>query len=137
MTAKIGTIGTGSQPLMARGELVETEVETEKGGKVRMNGEKDKVALEASLKSGLSAEIQVSELRVDDVSGSATENDVEPDAGDSAAMTQGLDIPALNSDVQRHLGRKLKASYEELIRQPVPDRFRQLLDQLARKEKSG
>jgi len=41
----------------------------------------------------------------------------------------------LGTDIQGHLGRKLKASYDEIIRQPVPDRFRQLLEELERREK--
>lgn len=45
------------------------------------------------------------------------------------------DKPALDQNIQRHIGRKLKASYEELIKQPVPDKFRNLLDQLQRQEK--
>lgn len=43
--------------------------------------------------------------------------------------------PAIDEKIQRHIGRKLKASYEELIKQPVPDKFRNLLDELQRKEK--
>jgi Anti-sigma factor NepR len=42
---------------------------------------------------------------------------------------------AIGSDIQGHLGRKLKASYDELVRQPVPDKFRQLLEELERREK--
>jgi len=44
-------------------------------------------------------------------------------------------VPALGQDIQKHLGRKLKASYDELVRQPVPDKFRQLLEELERQEK--
>ena len=39
------------------------------------------------------------------------------------------------ADIQGYLGRKLKASYDELVRQPVPDKFRQLLEELERREK--
>jgi Anti-sigma factor NepR len=41
----------------------------------------------------------------------------------------------IGPDVQDHLGRKLKASYDELVRQPVPDKFRELLEELERREK--
>ena len=41
----------------------------------------------------------------------------------------------IGQDIQSHLGRKLKASYEDLVRQPVPDKFRQLLEELERREK--
>jgi Anti-sigma factor NepR len=43
--------------------------------------------------------------------------------------------PVVGEDIQKHLGRKLKASYDELVRQPVPDKFRQLLEELERQEK--
>ncbi len=43
--------------------------------------------------------------------------------------------PAVGQDIQDHLGRKLKATYEDLVSQPVPDKFIQLLDELARREK--
>jgi hypothetical protein len=43
-------------------------------------------------------------------------------------------LPALSKAVQGHLGRKLKATYDELLRQPVPDRIRQLLEDLDRQE---
>ena len=36
--------------------------------------------------------------------------------------------PPIDQYIQKHLGRKLKASYDDLVRQPVPDKFRQLLD---------
>ena len=44
-------------------------------------------------------------------------------------------VPPVGQDVQDHLGRKLKASYEDLVRQPVPDKFKQLLDELERRER--
>ncbi len=44
-------------------------------------------------------------------------------------------VPVVGEDIQKHLGRKLKASYDDLVRQPVPDKFRQLLEELERREK--
>jgi hypothetical protein len=38
--------------------------------------------------------------------------------------------PALPPDVQVKIGEKLKALYDDVVRQPVPDRFRDLLSQL-------
>jgi hypothetical protein len=38
--------------------------------------------------------------------------------------------PALPADVQVKIGEKLKAIYDEVVRQPVPDRFKDLLSQL-------
>jgi hypothetical protein len=40
---------------------------------------------------------------------------------------------SLEPDVQAHLGRQLRAVYDEMASQPVPDRFIQLLDALERK----
>jgi len=42
--------------------------------------------------------------------------------------------PELDSELQGHIGRHLKAAYEDILSQPVPDRFRQLLEQLDRQE---
>ena len=36
--------------------------------------------------------------------------------------------------LQEHIGRQLKAMFDEVIEQPVPDRFRELLDELERKQ---
>jgi hypothetical protein len=40
---------------------------------------------------------------------------------------------ALGLDVQAHLGRQLRAVFDDMARQPVPDRFAALLDALERK----
>jgi hypothetical protein len=42
--------------------------------------------------------------------------------------------PAMDSELQAHIGRHLKAAYEDILNQPVPDRFRQLLDALSENE---
>lgn len=55
-------------------------------------------------------------------------------SNDSAA-SEPMPVPAVGEDIQKHLGRKLKASYDVLVRQPVPNKFRQLLEELARMEK--
>ena len=39
----------------------------------------------------------------------------------------------LGLDVQAHLGRQLRAVFDDMARQPVPDRFIELLDALERK----
>jgi hypothetical protein len=48
-------------------------------------------------------------------------------------------IPAvgmsLDQAIQIQLGRKLRATYDELLKQTVPEKFRQLLDELERQEK--
>jgi hypothetical protein len=38
--------------------------------------------------------------------------------------------PALPPDVQVKIGEKLKAIYDDVVRQPVPDRFKDLLSKL-------
>lgn len=38
--------------------------------------------------------------------------------------------PALPTDVQVKIGEKLKAIYDDVVRQPVPDRFLDLLNKL-------
>jgi hypothetical protein len=38
--------------------------------------------------------------------------------------------PALPAEVQVKIGEKLKAIYDDVVRQPVPDRFKDLLSQL-------
>ena len=43
--------------------------------------------------------------------------------------------PAVDDEIQLHLGQKLKDTYADLIKQPVPDKFRQLLEDLEREEK--
>lgn len=42
--------------------------------------------------------------------------------------------PALDDDLQIHIGRQLRAVYDEVARQPVPDRFLRLLEDLERKQ---
>lgn len=63
----------------------------------------------------------------------------KPDASDLNAAEQHASDGAadLNGDrhIYGHLGRKLKESYDDLVRQPVPDKFRKLLEELERKEK--
>jgi hypothetical protein len=38
--------------------------------------------------------------------------------------------PALDEDIQRHIGRHLRAMFERVAAEPVPDRFVTLLEQL-------
>lgn len=68
-----------------------------------------------------------------------------PEAGQEEAKQQGMrdmrqrkeTAPAMDSELQAHIGRHLKAAYEDILNQPVPDRFRQLLDQLGESEESS
>ena len=38
--------------------------------------------------------------------------------------------PALVPQIQDHIGRQLRSIYDEILNQPVPDRFRDLMDRL-------
>jgi hypothetical protein len=54
---------------------------------------------------------------------------IEPGAN-SAAPPDVDGIYALAPHVQEQIGRRLSAAYDEVLRQPVPERFLLLLDQL-------
>ena len=56
-------------------------------------------------------------------------------AGKNTGSDTGPPPSGISQDIQNHLGRKLKASYDELVRRPVPERFRQLLEELEKREK--
>lgn len=76
---------------------------------------------------------------VDDATQDAGRASMTTGNGDVGEALQGDHVdtaaePAIDHRIQSHLGRKLKEAYEELVREPVPDRFRQLLDELERKE---
>lgn len=53
---------------------------------------------------------------------------VDPNPGLSQKSTLPLD-----TQIQAHIGRRLIAVYDEILQQPVPDRFRLLLDELDQK----
>ena len=40
--------------------------------------------------------------------------------------------PALQPQVQDHIGRQRRAVYDDILQQPVPDRFKELMDKLDR-----
>jgi hypothetical protein len=40
----------------------------------------------------------------------------------------------LQPQVQDHIGRQLRAMYDTVLNQPVPDRFRELMDRLDERE---
>ena len=49
----------------------------------------------------------------------------------SMSTPDGSAGPGLDRVVQARIGDNLRAMYDELLQQPVPDRFRDLLGQLA------
>lgn len=51
---------------------------------------------------------------------------------DQSRIDQG---PEIDSELQQHIGRHLKASYDDILSQDVPDRFLDLLSQLEDKER--
>lgn len=53
-----------------------------------------------------------------------TQRDAEPNGPDNR----------LDSDVQAHIGRQLRAGYVDILNQPVPDRFLELLAELDKRE---
>ncbi|RYG62093.1 MAG: hypothetical protein EON60_01090 [Alphaproteobacteria bacterium] len=58
------------------------------------------------------------------------------------SQTKASSAPAANGvslspSVQKHIGNLLKVSFQDLLTDPVPDRFASLLDQLEQAEKKG
>jgi hypothetical protein len=49
-----------------------------------------------------------------------------------ARMARGA--PGLDADIQAHIGQQLRAVYDEVAREPLPDRFLKLLEELEKKE---
>ncbi|WP_406854150.1 MULTISPECIES: NepR family anti-sigma factor [unclassified Alsobacter] len=41
--------------------------------------------------------------------------------------------PGMVPQIQDHIGRQLRAVYDDVLNQPVPDRFRELMDKLDEK----
>ena len=50
--------------------------------------------------------------------------------------TDDTATPGLGLDVQKHIGNLLKVSFQDMLTEPVPDRFSQLLEQLEQAEKN-
>jgi hypothetical protein len=43
------------------------------------------------------------------------------------------ETPGMVPQIQDHIGRQLRAVYDDVLNQPVPDRFRELMDKLDEK----
>ena len=41
------------------------------------------------------------------------------------------------NDIQAHIGERLKTLYDDMLKEPVPDRFLELLTQLEKRERDG
>ncbi len=48
-------------------------------------------------------------------------------------MDAQVKVATLGPDLQRNIGRQLRSLYDEVLNEPVPDRLRELLQQLDRK----
>jgi hypothetical protein len=70
----------------------------------------------------------------DDKNGFTGETDSTGIRGADYANGEHYDNGAVEQAIQ-NVGRKLKATYDDVVNQPVPDRFLHLLDNLERKEK--
>lgn len=57
----------------------------------------------------------------------------EPPGEEGPAAAPEADAPKAAFAIHEPIGRQLKAMFDEIVTEPVPDRFRQLLDQLERK----
>lgn len=66
----------------------------------------------------------------------STPKSLQPAQGVSAESVVSTEQTAsIDAGIQGALGRKLRESYEEVVREEVPDKFLQLLDQLKKSEK--
>lgn len=54
-------------------------------------------------------------------------------AGESAAAPVPASAPGLQPQIQDHIGRQLRALYDDVLSQPVPDRFKELMERLDHK----
>jgi hypothetical protein len=66
-------------------------------------------------------------------------NDMDFNAmSDGSRSNEGAaDFGHLDPRVRTHIGRKIKAVYDEILQEPVPDRFLNLLDELSKKEREA
>jgi hypothetical protein len=53
----------------------------------------------------------------------------------SAVPMSSIDDHGLDADQRGRLGARLRAMFQEIATEPLPDRFQRLLDELARKER--
>jgi hypothetical protein len=55
---------------------------------------------------------------------------------DTRSLKTSKSVP-LSKELQNHIGSKLRAVYGQLVQEPVPDRFAELLKQLSKTDVSG
>jgi hypothetical protein len=62
---------------------------------------------------------------------------VQETHGTTAAAPDMAVGAKLEADLQAHIGRQLRAVYNEVVNEPVPDRFIKLLEELERNKADG
>jgi len=70
-------------------------------------------------------------MRNDSMGSHAKASGQRPEAGAEGGERS---IARIDAKVRAHLGDKLKATYQSLVEEPVPDRFTKLLEELSRSE---
>jgi hypothetical protein len=58
----------------------------------------------------------------------------KPVQGDDVQGARAKDGAGVDSTIQAHIGRHLRALYDDIVEQPVPERFRKLLEELEQKK---
>jgi hypothetical protein len=61
-------------------------------------------------------------------------NERPPSQAKANDMSTNLDGPKLDRSTQTRIGDQLRAMYHDLMEQPVPDKFKALLDQLEQRD---
>jgi hypothetical protein len=92
----------------------------------------------AALEMALGAEILMTK-RKNPPRGQGNDMDFNamPDGSRSKEGLTDRGVGRLDSRVRTHIGRKIKAVYDEVLQEPVPDRFLNLLDELSKKEREA
>ena len=94
----------------------------------RVSKSSDVMEVEVAI-SSMGGRAQRTDQRVRTGAGRSNRNGgAKPTAGDTDAASGGN----LDKSTQGHLGRIIKESYSDLLRQPVPDRFLEILKDLER-----
>jgi hypothetical protein len=66
-------------------------------------------------------------------------NEMAPNSPELSPGPDGDFAPGvrMEPDLQAHIGRQLRAVYDEVVNEPVPDKFVRLLEELERKQAKG
>ncbi len=63
----------------------------------------------------------------------ASRPSTEPPAADRGSQDRETSSNRMKPQVQEHIGRQLRAVYDDVLKQPLPDRFRELMEKLDQK----